>query len=148
MPTLPSATTSLWVDGRLRSRHQSRDTWPQKKKGTRSLNQLLHTVARSERVVGYTTKCQLAQVAFSSKARCAHGMLFRQREIVANLRGGQGRSVPDNFLRRLREVVNVPHHCLATLSVAVHTGQLGIVSSLRIEGLPLPGYHLELTRHV
>ena len=88
-------------------------------------------------MVGYTTKCQLAQVTFSSKARCAHGMLFRQREIVANLRGGQGRSVPDNFLRRLREVVNVPHHCLATVSVALHTSQLRIVSSLRIEGLQL-----------
>ena len=29
-PTPPSATTSLWVDGRLRSRHQSRDAWPHK----------------------------------------------------------------------------------------------------------------------
>ena len=75
-------------------------------------------------------------------------MLFRQREIVANLREDRGRSIPDNFLRRLREVVNVPHHCLATVSVAVQTGQLRIVSSFRIEGLPLPGYHLKLTRHL
>ena len=76
------------------------------KKGTSSLNQLLHIVARSERVVGYTTKCQLAQVTFSSNTRCAYGMLF--------------------------------HHCLATVSVAVHTGQLRIMSSLRIEGRPTP----------
>ena len=59
------------------------------KKVTSFLNQLLHTVAKSERVVGYTTKCQLAQVTLSSNARCAYGMLFRQREIVANLRGGR-----------------------------------------------------------
>ena len=39
--------------------------------------------------------------------------------------------------------MNVPHHCLATVSVAVHTGQLGITSCLRIQGLPLPGCHLK-----
>ena len=44
-------------------------------------------------------------------------MWFRQREIVANLREqGQGRFVPDNFLHRLREVVNVPHNCLIRAS--------------------------------
>ena len=31
----------------------------------------------------------------------------------------------------------VPHHCLVTVSVAMHTGQLG----LRIQGLPLPDQH-------
>ena len=64
---------------------------------------------------------------------------------------------PDRFLGRrpsvtlfqrgclhlLREVVNAPHHCLVTVSVAMHTSQLG----LRIQGLPLPGHH-QLTRHV
>ena len=39
--------------------------------------------------------------------------------------------------------VNVPHHCLVTISVTMHTGQLG----LRIQGLPLPDHH-HLTRHV
>ena len=47
-------------------------------------------------------------------------------------------------LHRLGEVVNVPHHCLVTVSVTVHTGHLG----LRIQGLPLPGHHIKLTRHV
>ena len=46
-------------------------------------------------------------------------------------------------LHRLREVVNVRHHCLVTVSVAMYTGQLG----LRIQGLPHPGHHLKLTRH-
>ena len=36
----------------------------------------------------------------------------------------------------------VPHHCLVTVSVAMHTDQLG----LRIQGLPLPDHH-QLTRH-
>ena len=44
-------------------------------------------------------------------------------------------SVPDNFLHRLREVVKVPHHCLVTVPVAMHTAQLGIAGSLRIQGL-------------
>ena len=69
-----------------------------------------------------------------------HGMWFLQREIVANLRE-QGH-------HRLREVVNVPHNCLVTVSVAMHTGQLWIARSLRIQGLPLPRHHLKLTRHV
>ena len=47
-------------------------------------------------------------------------------------------------LDRLQKVVNVPHHCLETVSVAMHTGQLGF----RIQGLPLPGHHLKHTRHV
>ena len=47
-------------------------------------------------------------------------------------------------LHRLREVVNVPLHCLVTESVSTHTGQLG----LRIQGLPLPGHHIKLTRHL
>ena len=47
-------------------------------------------------------------------------------------------------LHRLQKVVNVPHHCLETVSVVMHTGQLG----LRIQGLPLPGHHLKLPRHV
>ena len=34
--------------------------------------------------------------------------------------------------------------CLVTVSVSMRTGQLG----LRIQGLPLPGDHLKLTRHV
>ena len=38
--------------------------------------------------------------------------------------------------------MNVPHHCLVTVSVAMHTGRLG----LRIQGLPLPDHH-QLTRH-
>ena len=85
---------------------------------------------------------------------CASDLLLecslRTRHVVSPTRDcgksarGQGRSVPDNFLRRLREMVNVPHHCLATVSVAVHTGHLG----LRIQGLPLPGHHPKLTRHV
>ena len=47
-------------------------------------------------------------------------------------------------LHRLQKVVNVPHRCLVSVSVAMHTGQLG----LRIQGLPLPGHHLKLARHV
>ena len=43
---------------------------------------------------------------------------------------------------RLQKVVNVPQHCLVTVSVAMHTGQLG----LRIQGLPLRDHH-HLTRH-
>merc|ERR1712136_418704 len=59
-------------------------------------------------------------------------MWFRQRKIVANLRRQeQGHLVSDNFLHRLWEVVKVSHHCLVTVSVAMHTGQLGI------QGLPL-----------
>ena len=45
-------------------------------------------------------------------------------------------------LHRLQKVVNVPHHCLVTVSVAMHTGQLG----LRIQGVPLLDHH-HLTRH-
>ena len=50
----------------------------------------------------------------------------------------------EECLHRLPEMVHVPPHCLVTVSVAMHTGQLG----LRIQGLPLPGHHLKLTRHV
>ena len=75
----------------------------------------LPTLRDSERVVGYTTKCQLAQVTFSSKARCTHACCFAN-ERLWRICERQGRSVPDNFLRRLREMVNVPHHCLATVS--------------------------------
>ena len=45
-------------------------------------------------------------------------------------------------LNRLQKVVNAPHHGLETVSVAMHTGQLGF----RIQRLPLPGHH-QLTRH-
>ena len=38
----------------------------------------------------------------------------------------------------------VPHHCLVTVSVAMHKSHLG----LRIQGRPFPGHHLKLTRHV
>ena len=38
----------------------------------------------------------------------------------------------------------VPLHCLVTVSVVMHTSHLG----LRILGLPFPGHHLKLTRHV
>ena len=66
-------------------------------------------------------------------------MWLCRRQIVANLREQrQGRFVPDNFLHRPQEVVRVPHHCLVTVPVAMHTAQPRIASSLRIQGLPTP----------
>ena len=96
-----------------------------------------HEIRLSGWVHGRVAACASDLLLVSSLH--THGMWFRQREIVANLREqGQGRFVPDNFLHRLREVVNVPHNCLVTVSVAMHTGQLWIARSLRIQGLPLP----------
>ena len=126
----PSATTSLWVDGRLRSRHQSRDTWPQK--GDKF----------PQPTASYRSKIRTSGRVHDKVLACASDLLLegslRIRHVVSPTRDcgksarERRRSVPDNFLRRLREVVNVPHHCLATVSVAVHTGQLRIVSSLHI----------------
>ena len=143
---LPSATTSLWVDGRLRSRHQSRDTWPQKRDKFPQPSASHRSEIRTSGWVHDKVSACASDLLLECSLRIRH-VVSPTRDCGKSARK-QGRSVPDNFLRQLREVVNVPHHCLATLSVAVHAGQLGIVSSLRIEGLPLPGYHLELTRHV
>ena len=123
---------------RLRSRHRETHGL---KKGTISPQPTAsyrHEIRTSGWVHDRVAACASDLLLASSLH--THGMWFRQRKIVANLREQeQGRFVPDNFLHRLREVVNVPHHFLVTVSVAVHTGQLGIASSLRIQGLPLRG---------
>ena len=59
---------------------------------------------------------------------------FGRRPSVALFQRG---TASDNILKW-----TVLHHCLATLSVAMHTSQLG----LRIQGRPLPEHH-QLTRH-
>ena len=65
-------------------------------------------------------------------------------EVALSQRGWNNNSAQPSrgCLDRLQKVVNVPHHCLVTVSVAMHTSQLG----LRIQGLPLPDDH-QLTRH-
>ena len=54
----------------------------------------------------------------------------------------QGRFVPENFLHRLRQVVNIPHNCRVTVSVAMHRERFRIPRTLT----PWPSPHAHAAR--